>query len=749
MYRNLIPALVLVVALPCITAAQPLNLRSGHSAAVRDLALTESTGSRGTGTFLFSAGDDGRVVVWDAASERLVRSIHADSIPIREVVPYPDGERVAIYSSDGQFHRIAVWNWREGTREFLHIPSDEILHIDISSEGSYLVYSMPNLRSLRLLDGTTGRELPFLRTNTGIVTWFVISRSEERVMTYTPSTGRIVYRTVVTGREDASFQGPTDLTDLSILNSPRFAAGRTDDGVLAVVDLLSGELVADAPAGEIQDIQVDRTDGDIVVVSLDYGGEPTIRRFRFSESTDSAGRTAWEIQRRFSTRRIVPDRLTAYLHAGRDIFAGSAEGELVRWLPFEVRAETMATHRVDPTSDILIQNDAVHLLGTNRILSLTSDFFDPRRDPEEATYVRDRLTRISGGSSGRFVTDPGTSSSHLIWTPAATENALQDFDPRRGRIVPSPIVAPEGLIGISAYNGQAVLLNRSGLLEINDLQTGEQIFSYRGRGLQTALLTLRGLFIGKAGDGLLDSSILRLDTRTGETVPIDTSTDLVFFLQYDERRGRLFSIGVQTRPNRRPATVIEVFEGAGFQRSRTILEIPGEYLSATLAVDPVTGNAYTTLDDRGGILRWDGSRVSELLRNPLHIPREVIIDRDYLYAINLDGTVSILNRYTGETILDLYMVAGSLRGSWVALRPDGTFLASHDYLENTAYLNHPEEEAGALDRYRLHLPEDPSESAPDSTAPQPRSRFDTGIDPDEEVEAPEFDPYSGGPAPSS
>ncbi|MFP4153155.1 MAG: WD40 repeat domain-containing protein, partial [Alkalispirochaeta sp.] len=654
MYRKLISIAVLVVTLPIVVVAQPLNLRSGHSAPVRDMALTES------GEFLLSAGDDGRVIVWDAESERLVRSIHADSIPVRRVVPYPDSERVAIYSSDGQFHRIAVWNWREGTREFLHIPPDEVLHIEVSSQGSYLAYSMPNLRSVRLLDGTTGRVLPFLRSNTGIVTWFVISRSEERIMTYAPSTGRIVYRTIVTGREDASFEGPVDLTRLSLLSSPRFAAARTSDGLLSVVDLLSGESVADTPAGEIQDIQVDRTDGDIVVVSLDFGGDPTIRRFRFAEASDTSGDSAWEIQRRFSTRRIVPAGLTTYLHSGRSIFAGKADGELLRWLPFEPRPELMAIHRIDPVADILVGDDAVDLLGTDQILSLSSDFFDPRRDPEDATYVRDRVTRFDGDRSGRFVTDERSTS--LIWTPLSRDEGIREFDPLRGIVGRSPIVPPDGLIGVSVYDGQAVFLNRSGLIEIDDLRTGAQTFSYRGRGLQTAILTPRGLFIGKAEDGLLDSSILRLDTRTGETVPLDTSTGLVFSLQYDALRGRLFSIGIQTRRDGRPATVIEVFEGAGFQRRRTILEIPGEYLAATLVVDLVTGNAYTTLDDRGGILRWDGTRISELFRNPLHIPKELVLNRNYLYSVNLDGTVSILNRYTGEPILDLYMISGTLPG---------------------------------------------------------------------------------------
>ncbi|MFP4153756.1 MAG: hypothetical protein ACLFSV_13000, partial [Alkalispirochaeta sp.] len=82
---------------------------------------------------------------------------------------------------------------------------------------------------------------------------------------------------------------------------------------------------------------------------------------------------------------------------------------------------------------------------------------------------------------------------------------------------------------------------------------------------------------------------------------------------------------------------------------------------------------------------------------------------------------------------------------------DGTFFASHNFLGTTRYLNHPDSDEGDLDSYRLILPEDPSDPKDSGdSSPRPRSRFDTGTDPEEEEEPPsDFDPFSGGPAPSS
>jgi hypothetical protein len=261
------------------------------------------------------------------------------------------------------------------------------------------------------------------------------------------------------------------------------------------------------------------------------------------------------------------------------------------------------------------------------------------------------------------------------------------------------------------------------------------------------------MFVGKAEDGIFDSSVLRVDTDTGETVALDTTTDLVFHLAYDARRGRLFSVGIKRPPEGGISTVIEIFEGAAFQRNRVILEIPGEYLDATVIVDAVTGTAYTTLDDRGGILTWDGTRVSELLRNPAHIPARIFLEGTYLYSVNRDGTVSVIDRSTGEQVLDLYVIDGVGSGAWLAVRPDGRFFASRGSLATTRYLSlsgATEQSASEiLERLRLRVPEEANVPSPSGDQRAPGDRFDSGRDPDRDEPGRDFDPFDDAPAPSS
>ncbi|MFW5694203.1 MAG: WD40 repeat domain-containing protein [Alkalispirochaeta sp.] len=734
--RSFIFATLFLISIATLAAVPPITVRSGHSAPITGMQYDSDNG------VLFSAGSDGKLIVWDTESGRLLQSIRADQLPIQQVHVYPDGERIALYSSDGRRNRITVWNWRDGERLFLHTPEDEVLMMTVSPDNSYVLYSTPSRESLRILNADSGRQLPFLRGATGIIGWMVVADSEERVMTYAPSSGRITYRTIVTGRNVAEFTGPADLEMLTLLETNRYAAARNPEGRLVVVDLLSGDVVDTIAAGTIASISLDERNGDIVVVSSSFGVGRSIRRYRFGDG---------ELKQRYATRRQFSDDTTHITLAGRGVFASNTTGAILRWLPFESEPTTFSESTTEPIMDLHVTDRRLHMLTGERVITIASDFFsDQARRRDDQSSVRQNIVEVPAGDRSRFIATPG--QELLVWTPSNAGARLQEYTIETGLLTPSALDIGSGLASLDAYENEVLTLSRSGVLELRDRTDGQQLMEYRGRGLQTAIRTSRGVFIGKAAQGLLDSSILRVNTDTRETVPLDSEADLVFFLDYDERRGRLFAIGIRENNRRETTTVVEVFEGTQLDRRRTILEIPGEYLDAELIHDPVTGTAYTTLDDRGGILRWDGSRVSELLRNHRHIPRKIYLQGEFLISLNRDGTVSVLDRSRGEPVIDLY-VAGGGDGSWVAIRTDGRFIASHDRLATNEFLSL--NEAGAtLRERRIDIREQELDQVEDSSTTPRIHRFDSAGDDDddqdqEESDSEEFDPFSGDPAPSS
>lgn len=720
-----------------VSAIAPLTVRSGHDAPISALVAVEEE------DLLFSAGEDGKLLVWDTESENLLQTIRADQLPVRRMLVYPDTERVALYSSDGQRHRITVWDWREGERRFLHTAGDEVLHMAVSSRESYLMYSGPSLRSLTVLDGDSGRSLPYLRDETGIVGWLVIATSEERVMTYAPSSGQIVYREIRSGRPVATFSGPRNVRSLTLLESRRFAAGIDESGQLVVVDLLSGDVAARAPAGSIESLQTDPQTGEILAITRTFGDRLTVLRYDFDGSA---------LTRRYATRREFPAELSSVIAYGRGFFAGTRDGVLLRWPPFGADPLTFARSIVEPVTDLFVSDGQINMMSSQRIISIASDFFsDQRNRNDEASFLRQSMVRVQAGDDARFLADTwidepsGTErSSLLLWTPRNRDGRVQTYRLGSSRPDPVEVDLPAGLVDVDLYRNELLTLSRAGQVQLHDLARGRTTLSYRGRGLQTAIRSSRGVFVGRAGQGLLDASVLRLDAVTSETLPLESASDLVFYLSFDERRGRLYAIGLR-RGGSEVTTIIEVFEGADFSRRRTILEVSGEYLDAVVIHDPTTGTAYTTLDDRGGILRWDGTRVSELLRNPAHIPERIFLQGEFLFSLNRDGTVSVVDRFRGEPVLDLYVLADT-DGAWLAVRPDGRYLSSSDRLANTSFMSL--NGSGSLASRRIALAEG-SDTTGNTDEVRPLHRFESAEDPEILEETENFDPESGEIAPSS
>lgn len=652
------------IAIPRLGAAIPYaTIRSSHSAPVTVITSLGDTG------YFVTAGEDGKLNVWDSETDRLLRSIRVDRLPIRLVAPYPDGRRIAIYSSDGVgSNRISVWDWEEGSRLFLRKTTQEVLSLSVSPAESYLVYTVPDIRSLVVLDAEDGDRIPFLSGTTGIIGWHLVGTSEQRVVTYNPTNGELVYRDLASGTVAGRFEAPRRLSSLTILDDRRYAAAINEDGSLVVLDLLSGSITDTVDAGDILGLSVDQSGTDLVVHTISFSGAQSIRRYGFTDG---------DLSQRFAQPRRIPPDVTVVLPVGRELFAGDEDGSILRWPAFESGPSTIAGNRIERVSDIFYAENRLHLLTPERVVSISSDFFGiAGADRIETSYVRHRSIPLDAGPDSRFV--PTGDLDLLLWTPGGNgEEAIREFRFYATRATDLAFPYPRSLVSVDADDDSILFVSRTGRLQVLDNRTGIEEFSYLGIGLQTAILTSRGIFVGKTESGSIDSALLRLSPDTGETVPLNTDAYLVFSVYYDERRARLFTIGLRRDIGGAVSTIIEVLEGVTFQRRRTILEVDGEYLSAQIVVDPITGIAYTNLDDRGGIIRWDGTRSSELLRNPAHIPGRMIVAGDYLYSVNGDGTVSIIDRCEGVPVMDFYVLRGS-GGEWIAMQPDGAYYASSD-----------------------------------------------------------------------
>jgi hypothetical protein len=227
------------------------------------------------------------------------------------------------------------------------------------------------------------------------------------------------------------------------------------------------------------------------------------------------------------------------------------------------------------------------------------------------------------------------------------------------------------LLEFRGFPGTLLALERSGRLKGIDPLSLDVVFEYPAAGIQTMVVNdAYGIVAGKNAAGIIDTSLIRIDPETGETVGVETDPFFVYDLQVGEGERELFSIGLERRAEA-THTVVNRHSGRNLERTTTIMLYPGEDLGAGLYVDPENYDVYTTAGFEG-VKMWDGRRIRQYDAAG-SIPRSVRGYGDFIYSINRDSTISVWSKETGEHLVRLYVFRD---GSWLARNEEGYYVLS-------------------------------------------------------------------------
>jgi WD40 repeat protein/DNA-binding SARP family transcriptional activator len=142
------------------TGVQVLKLSGGHVGNVNDIQFNRD------GSLVATAGDDGAVVIWDATTGRIVRSIRADDAGelggAFNLDFSPDGSRVVVTTLPGDEATIGMFAVDTGER-LLAIPLPfTVCGIDFSPDGNLIIGGEcfgRGLPTAHLWDATSGAEV--------------------------------------------------------------------------------------------------------------------------------------------------------------------------------------------------------------------------------------------------------------------------------------------------------------------------------------------------------------------------------------------------------------------------------------------------------------------------------------------------------------------------------------------------------------------------------------------------------------
>lgn len=628
-------------------------INSGHTGTVRFLDVDERE------NLLFSCGDDGTVRAWDTDTKKLVSLLQISHFPVLKIVLHPAKPQVAAVQKSGiNSYRLSVWDWKQ-KRELYSKNLDGLpLHIDYSPKGSYLVYSKTSWDSLTFLQSSTGRELNYLSRGFGIVSHFAISPRENTILTYS-SSGEIEYYDIEEGKRSYSFKTLPDLEKIEFTANLRFMAASDTERFL-LIDLTNGKVLAETEMKNISTISANALTGDIMCL-YPSGNETEVRVINVNSG---------ELEEREIgiTSDIIPGSGVFHINT---LYIPKESGDIGFFTSMEEEEEgVIHRNRLAPIENLVFSDERLAFAAEDTIFRISSDFFQGTRRYLTSSYFE--VENYETAYRGTLSVAALENERLLLWQkqPGIIEYFLPD--PEEGAEIKKREF-PSDLVQVTPYGKYLLTLENSGTCSLLDADTLKTVFSYPGFGIKTAALAGDNLFLGKSRASGFNASILRVNTVTGETVPVFDSSLMIYEAVYHEGQNKIYALTVE-RSGEATKTVLKSFQPPSFTRASELLSFEGEDLSAHIAIDPKTSELYTTLGFEG-VTEIRNRYGTDSFTQREHIPRKPLLNNNLLYTINTDYSITVWNREERERIINFYMFEDL---EWIALLADGRYYCSSD-----------------------------------------------------------------------
>jgi hypothetical protein len=637
----------------------------------------------------FTVGDDGRLLVWDLETRALRYRHQISHKPVTAIVHHPERDEVALVVNDGVGQsEIVVVEWASGEILFSRLLESEPIHLSYSPAGSFLVFTLPTFQSLFFLTADRGSARAYLDDGFGIVNFTQMGRSERNIMTYVPASGEFIYWNLQSG-EELQRVGTIPRMDHLTLVDPenRRALAASSGSDLVIVDNLTGEIRTRYPASPIYDIWFD-SENDRILVLTENLGRRTVLTFTYSN-----GRL-----RRSSFRPSISAdaRFVEPLPGGDELIAGDSTGQVDLFSSVSGRRTPLGPRPVVPVYDVAFTAGRMHLSLGNRILSLVSDAFRTSSRRIEITTVRQTRTDLEGTDRASLV---AVGADVFIWGDSENPGRINRLSPpsiQTEVYYEDPDENPA--VDVRSTPAGPVVVHRDGrVIQFTD-EVAVPRFTYAARGAQSAdWSTQFGLVIAKTRANSFDSSVIRVDQLTGETVRVRSEAFLTTDIAFGDG-STLYGVGLFGSPGE-PTTRLSRYSGADLERATVLVEFDGEDPFGRVFWDRETGILYTTVGYEG-LLSVEGRTVTPRDATG-QIARKIRSGGVYIAVVNADGSVTLWNRFTGEFLFDLYALEN---GEWIAMNENGSFFASDRSVEQYLDLVSERRTRLTLEDFRIDLP---------------------------------------------
>lgn len=571
----------------------------------------------GTSNF-FVAGNDGFVSL--CSQDGILDRWQLSTLPIRIVSVHPDGNRVAIFESDGfSVNRISVWDWKTKTRIFAKRFRDSIISLSWSAKGSWLIIGNTSVEGITILDASRGEPEKIFRNPPGIVSLALTGSSESSMITFGPS-GVILYTDTVTGKERARYSGMSDLSNPVLLANNARIAGY-DNGSVFEVDATTGKTLSSYAAS------------DPVMATTKTDITP-----KWLEKTPEG---SWVV--RSGSGASAPftsnSPITAACGIDGKIVYGTSVGELYSLTvnsnkeanAARINGSTKSFRKID---DIASDGMRAYILSAGTVYTIDAPGFAP-------------AAAFTGVTGNRLVV---LDSQLLVWSDRGpSEMTLFSPDGSSSRPL---CTAHEGIHSLSSFGTMVSFVEGTSVIRVIDTASPTTPFSYSGVGLQDAVLVAPDkLIVSKSSTTKSPKPLLVINITTGETAPLPYAADLCYGLRLaDEKKRILSGFFVTSGETAKTDLVTIAINLASIPSSvfKTEISYADEDLSASAY--PSDGTLFTNIG-KGPFLALSMVNARQFQFDRVNaLPVRVALMEQYVLTLNSDGSIAWYSRSGGQAI---------------------------------------------------------------------------------------------------
>jgi WD40 repeat protein len=617
-------------------------VNSGHRGAVLDMAEDSARG------LLFSVGADGFLRVWDTGSGTLVRRLAVSRQQAQRVALDPTAPLAAVVATDGvRTFAIEVWDWDAGKRLYSIPLQGAPLFVSFSRSGTYLLCGDMRWNGFHIFRARDGTAVPFHPEGFGMVSFAEASRNDATLMTYQPA-GVLTYWDIASGQ--AIKEAPTvgGLVNVRASNDRGSLVGQFGTEIIGI-NAVTGETRFRVNAPGIASMDISADAARVACVMADGSLRLQDPAAGAPIAPPIAGGFDWQA-------RLVRIAAEGILLAGDDGQIGmiSAHGtatEFVRDVLARVSGVAASGHVLAVSAGEVIHVFRIAESG-------------PGTGPVTESFS---ISNPFEGPAGLLFLDP---QRLVIWQQGERTGALGALDLSTRRFTRWGFSFDGPLAAVAARDGTLFALEKGGTVRGLNPDTGTQIFQSNWPGaVCIAPLGSNFIALGRLSGGALGSSLVRIDTRTGETAPLPGSAALTFALAPDPAGSGLYSLGLSADGHTR----LTRYDGAELETETIVDSADGEFPSASLSFDPISDALYTSLG-REVVRSWNGASMRKL-GDPSRGTLSLSALEGLLASLQRDSSVTLWDTAADRSFGQIYPFAD---GNWAAVMADGTILGSPD-----------------------------------------------------------------------